>query len=1299
MRSPFAVLLTISVISAMVLGPALGVGQQGPTTPQNPTPQNNGVPNPQVLNGQHSPQNPAPSPSATPLQSAINQINAAKAKPGQAPPLILAPISVANAMVGQTVTFNAQVYDRKPSNQGYSFALQGAPNGAYIDPQLGGFTWVPLAPGTYAFYVWVMDNGDNARQAFQQVVIDVSPPYENFGYSFFEKSRATILARLFLIRNGYTPGLTTLGTMAAAQTNSVLNPGAAGQTNAFPVGAPNLTPFLSANGQNPFAAAGNQFTPATQSSGYMPPMSPFGGGNAVTGTSPSGGVSFYNTSTGSFYNTQRQGAGQIQQSGVPIATTGGQQGTATSGLSGQIPQGMSGQSAGQGLVQGGSQGPNYPSVPGLSSQTAAGASQSLLQQMQAGLGQGGFGQTGQVGGQQTAAGQGFQNPLATGQLPGMQIPGQYPGVSSQGTGQAQQFLSQPFQPLQNQVFNIPNSNGLPSGPTYQDINALLNIVSPFDELGYNVYMPSPDRYQLGPGDLLTARVSSPTMAAQDYDLKVNEQGDISIPEGNIIVVVRGKTVGEAEKALSSAVAKQFRDAKVELTLKRLRSMTIHITGDAFLPGNYQVPAVATLINTLYVCGGPSDDGSLRLIELQRANQPTKIVDLYRFFTSGSTKEDIPLEPGDVIFIPPAKTRVTIKGEVPRPAIYEAIASDTLKDLIRYAGGPKPTGVTQRVYVETEDPGVGHIVKDVDLNGPANAIAKVYDGDSATVLSVRDDVLNELKMEGDVDQPGRYEYKQGMTVADLILNARGLRPDAYTGKAELYRRNPDKSETLIPIDLDKALKRDPSANIPLAIHDRLLVFSYNDVKWKGDRTFTVSGEVQKPGTFTRADNMRVADAVLLAGGPMPDAFLDAVYLQRMKPDGTTGDLVKLNFKRLAAGDPSQNVLLEDHDLLTVQSFKQANYVPDQTVNIFGAVQAPGNYVRGNSMRVSDLIQEAGGVLPNNSGRIEITHARTLQNAPRTLVALSDVAAGDPNADVVLQDGDLVSLTSRSDIDLVPRKVMIVGEVARPGAYTIGHNTRLSEVIGRAGGIVKDSFVEGTQFYRDPSLLVTDTAQKVTPRIQNILQIVAADEYTRALALSVVQKAQFLKLISTTQSISVPGLPTGTASSPSISVPTDVWQLPSVTQARPLTPDDLTPVGNIAINLDRAVRRPGSNDDLVMQDGDIVVIPSTPSTVTIVGAVVTPNSAKFIAGKSVQYYVLHSAGGFVEDAAKDDILIIRANGSVDRGSLKTIVRLGDQIFVPTKVTAAKFTDRATEIDSATKSITAGAILIALLRAVIR
>lgn len=862
---------------------------------------------------------------------------------------------------------------------------------------------------------------------------------------------------------------------------------------------------------------------------------------------------------------------------------------------------------------------------------------------------------------------------------------------------------QPFTPY----FFTPSQPSAPITPfVLPSADALKNFVGPDAMLWMNVLMPAPERYQLGPGDLLTLRYWSETLEPREVTLRIDPQGALNLPMGSKIIA-RGQTLTQLEETVRKSLSRVIRNVQVTLTLRELRTMTIIIAGEAHAPGSYQMPAVATLFNALYACGGPSDNGSLRRIQLKRADGSVRTFDFYRFLLNGDGSQDVPLQPGDVIFIPPLEVSVSVAGEVHRPAIYELLPNERLRDAIGFAGGVKPSGVAQRVAVTSVRPGEArqlidaNLLDSADVNNPP-----LFDGDSVEVYSIRPVFANIVTIEGAVDQPGNYALTPDMTVADLIERARGLLEDAYIDRADLFRTNPDNTQKLIPIRLAQAIQRDPQANIPLQRRDRLLVYAIKDVEWMGDRRVQISGAVQKPGTYYRADDMRVQDLLLQAGGVLPDAHVERAFLQRRNPDGSYGPLLAVDLRKAMLNDPEHNVTLQDRDMLMVYTRQQAQFTPENVVTIDGAVQSPGTYPRAENMRLADLIRLAGGPLPEAAERVEIAKARKPIGTPPMEVRLTEALQGSEANNPLLEDEDVVTIRARGDFRLKPLTVYLRGAVKEPGPYTLQAPVeRLSDIVKRAGGLLDTAYPQAARLLRRPDQVISDLQKTLTGRILQVLKIVNEEEYRRALARSDVERVRFAAgLAQPPITVSPSALLTQTpstvtpASAEKVVETASLFTRDLVSQARPLTEADLLPAGNVRVDLVHALQEPGSPADIAVRDGDIIFIPEKPTTVAVTGAVVVPSAVLYAPGKGVSYYVEQS-GGYTADAARDKVLVIRATGAVLPARKARTMEVGDIIFVPTRVMAERLRDRQAEFDAAIRSITTGAIVYQLIQTLVK
>jgi protein involved in polysaccharide export with SLBB domain len=813
------------------------------------------------------------------------------------------------------------------------------------------------------------------------------------------------------------------------------------------------------------------------------------------------------------------------------------------------------------------------------------------------------------------------------------------------------------------------------------VDAFREIADPLSSIFRRVMASPPANYQITPGDRLILRYWSPTQEPTQTTLSIDSTGGMTLPKGGRIVL-RGLTVAQAEAAIHQRLRNVVKDAQVSLEIGELHSIRVTVTGESYYPGTYTVPATATAINLLLATGGPNDNGSLRRIEVRRAGKVVATLDVYQLL-NGGTAQDAQLENDDILHVTARAVVVAVGGEVRRPALFELLENETLADALRYAGGVKASGVSQRVQVSTVTPGSARVLKDVDTAKLAAVRVPLYDGDQVDVFSLRTELANKVTIEGAVDQPGDYELTTGMRVSDLIARARGLLNEAYPTRADLYRYNPDATETLIPIRLDRATAANPEDNPVLQRWDRLKIYSVADVAWAGRREVTVKGAIRNPGTYYRAENMRVKDLLLAAGGTTPEAYMNTAVLLHQRPDGTFRydyvDLVKA-----FAEDPQHNVPLEERDVLAVYRSEEARFAPERTVRILGDVVAPGTYPRGEQMRLSDLLRISGGRTAKAGDRAHVAHSRVNIGAEPTAVAL-DPVSGMPNPDPVLQDGDIVTIQGRGQYLDRAMVVTVEGAVNRPGPVILrGNNVRLSEVIKLAGGLKEEAYPEGLEFRRAPEMLASAGQKQTAMIVSQLNDLLNQSEYRRELGKSDIDRIKALGGVARDNAaVPVPGLG-GLPAAPSIPSSGSLFQRDLVTPARTLGAAELTPLGNVIVDLAAAIRRPGGQEDIVMTDGDRLVVPEKPTTVQVIGAVIRPNSIAWKPGAPVGFYVENSAG-YAPDAAEDRVLVIRVNGGMIPARKVKQILPGDVILVPTKVLAAKLQTRNNELQGIVTSVT--------------
>lgn len=432
-------------------------------------------------------------------------------------------------------------------------------------------------------------------------------------------------------------------------------------------------------------------------------------------------------------------------------------------------------------------------------------------------------------------------------------------------------------------------------------------------------IPATSDYVVGPGDEVVIR----GWGQVDIDVRavVSREGTISIPRVGV-VSLSGVRFEDLAARVRAAIGRNYKNFELAVSLGQLRSIQVFVVGQAQRPGLYTVSALSTLMNALFASGGPSSTGTMRHVELRRADVLVGRFDLYDLLLRGDKSRDLRLQSGDVIFIPPVGPLAAIAGMVKTPAVFElADARTTLGDLVGYAGGLTTTAATRSVTLERLEGTRGRVIEELPWDEAARGRA-LQAGDLVLVkgLSIRFD--NAVTLRGNVADPHRMAWRSGLRVSDLIpdrsvliteryweRSAARARSGAGTGGngrgadaarsggriaqakvevenlvdevnwdyAVVERLDPDTLEArLLPFNLRKAVvAREPAEDLPLQPGDIVTVFSRSDVVAPVEkRTYfvRVEGEVQAPGVYQVAPGATLAQLVALAGGLARNAYL-------------------------------------------------------------------------------------------------------------------------------------------------------------------------------------------------------------------------------------------------------------------------------------------------------------------------------------------------------------------------------------------------------------------------------------------
>lgn len=758
-------------------------------------------------------------------------------------------------------------------------------------------------------------------------------------------------------------------------------------------------------------------------------------------------------------------------------------------------------------------------------------------------------------------------------------------------------------------------------------------------------LPVGPDYVVGPGDGLSINLWGGV--SQRLVRTVDRQGRIALPEVGPLLV-SGRSLGDVQATVQQALRTQFRDTSADVSLSRLRTVRVYVVGEVVEPGAYDISSLSTPLNALLEAGGVTQRGSLRNVKHYRGKQLLEEVDTYDLLLRGVSNNASHLENGDSLVVPPVGAQVTVTGMVRRPAIYELNGETSLQDVLELAGGILPAAALKHIEVQRLEDHQKHTMLDLGLpaDDAPDAIAaqltafKVKDGDEIHIFPIASYNESAVYLEGHVLRPGKYSYHDGMKLTDLIGSYSDLLPEPSTRYAEIIRLNPpDFRPTVESFNLAAALA-DPASAPKLDALDTVRIFSRYD--FDPPPNVWVGGDVRKPGLYRTSGQIRLRDAIFLAGGPSQDAELKSAQLFRTEADGTMR-IFSVNLSEALAGDSAENILLLPRDRILVH--RNLAKVDPPTVTIKGEVARPGRYPLTTNMHVQDLVNTSGGLKRSaDSQQADLT--RYAQGDDPTMptetspIVLKEALAGESSQNLQLRDGDVLTIRQTPGWEDIGSTVAVRGEVRHPGSYGIQPGESLSSVLDRAGGFTAQSFPYGAVLMRREVREV-----EIQSRMQLVDRLKAEQIHLKALPeTDEDQKNSKMNAIAATE--------------------TTLEQLQST-----------QPIGRVVIHINPEIKDwRGTPADISLRDGDTLVIPKQAEYVLVAGQVYNPTAVGYRPDHSARWY-LSQAGGITQIADKKAVFVVRADGSVISSKnnsggwfsgdpLSATLRPGDSIVVPEK-----------------------------------
>lgn len=585
-------------------------------------------------------------------------------------------------------------------------------------------------------------------------------------------------------------------------------------------------------------------------------------------------------------------------------------------------------------------------------------------------------------------------------------------------------------------------------------------------------------YVVGPGDEILIRGWG--QVDIDFRAVVDRTGMINIPKVGA-VNVSGIKYQDLPGYLKTAIGRVFRNFDLSITLGQLRSIQVFVVGQAQRPGSYTVSSMSTLVSALFASGGPSVKGSMRRIELKRDGKVVTEFDLYDLLVKGDKSKDVRLLPGDVIYIPAIGKLAAVAGSVNGPAVYELKDKTTLGDLIGLAGGLSTTAAGGKATVERIEARKKRAVEEFTLD-TAGLSRALQDGDLVTVFAIPPRFDNAVTLRGNVAEPMRYPYREGMRVKDLIPEKEALMKRDYWLQKNLvgqvskpwWKGNGSEAKDVaatVSMGADDLAKPRVEAKKQLASQEEIR----NDVK--RDTT---------------------------------EVNWDYAVVERLNKNDLTTSLVPFNLgKAVLENDLSNNILLQPGDVVTIFS-KADIHVPvaKQTkyVRLEGELQNVGVYSVEPGETLRQLVARVGGMTPDAylygaeftrestriaqqkkkdealdrmerdlersaayraqsllspedaaSVKVDVESRRAVLKKLREIKATGRIVLEMPPEaeqikelpELALEDGD------RFIVPAVPSTVSVIGAVYNENAFMFKPDKRVSDYLAQSGGTTRDA----------------------------------------------------------------------------------------------------------------------------------------------------------------------------------------------------------------------------------------------------
>ena len=679
---------------------------------------------------------------------------------------------------------------------------------------------------------------------------------------------------------------------------------------------------------------------------------------------------------------------------------------------------------------------------------------------------------------------------------------------------------------------------------------------------------APENYKVGSGDEISISVWGYSEFSET--LVVDDRGYIR-PSSYGRIYVKGLTFKKMRSLLKSRFSSflDMQNSEIDVTLAYSRVITINIVGEVYNPGSYSIPAITTAFNALIAAKGPNQLGTVRNIYIKRNGKTVDSLDVYQFLFNPTRSQDIYLQDGDYLFVPPAGNIIEIKGAVNRPYTYESKSGEYVADMIKYAGGFASSAFRDVVTLKRID---YNSIKVNDVHQDHINSYVVQNGDEIVVNEISNQLSNLVSVKGSIGVSGDYEFVKGERLLGLLKRAKCIAEKTFLEKVYIIRLNEDRTKTHLSVDLE-AIINDPT-----------------------------------------------------------------------HPD---------------------NIIMQEYDIVRVLSVE--DFDDEFSVSVLGAVRSPGEFDFGDGMTLQDLLLQSGGLTQQAEGsRIEVSRIMDYDISsnklePRkviikTISIVDNLIISDKAKNFSLQPFDQVFVRENPNFESA-KNIILTGEVKFPGTYTLlSKDEKISSVIKRAGGLTNYAYMDGVQMFRK------------FERVEQEIEEETSNDISKEFEESILQNPELLNN---------PAL---------VKLYTDELNKTDDESTKKqnifINKDEEFVYDAVYLNLEKALNSKTSKHNLVLVEGDSIIVPKIMDVVHIRGELFNLEgnsiSAPHFSRKRANYYVNNFAGGFTKENKKSNTVVLYPNGIAKKTinfGLFTIspkIRKGCTIIVASKTPKKKKKD---------------------------